>query len=216
MNPARVEVEGEEVGHHYGRRVGLRSTSFRLESPGVVAIRGANGSGKSTLMRILAGLLRPSHGRTRLRIGERELAAKGRFRHVGYAAPDLAFYPEFSVTENLAFAAETRGDSRPSVAVKEAVEQVGLQTRAADRVAALSSGMLQRLRLAFALLHDPALLLLDEPANHLDEEGRVTFETWLGRARGGRLIVMATNDEREWRLADRTIELQGRGLGDPA
>jgi ABC-type multidrug transport system ATPase subunit len=212
----RAELAGNDLQHRYGGRVGLRKVSFAIASPGVVAIRGANGAGKSTLLRVLAGLLRPSHGRTTLRIDEREIPPADRRRWVGYAAPDLAFYLEFTVAENLHFAAETRGDSTPIESVRRALERVGLQSRATDRVAALSSGMLQRLRLAFALLHDPAVLLLDEPGSHLDEEGKSNFEQLVARERGGRLVVIATNEEREWTLADHSIELQGRGLGDPS
>ena len=216
MNPTPIALRVEGVEHRYGRRIGLRSVTFAAEAPGVVAIRGANGAGKSTLLRIVAGLLRPSQGHTVLSVGDRDVATSRRFRHVGFASPELSFYPEFSVRENLRFAAEARGDARPDDGVRTALEEVGLTPRAADPVGALSSGMLQRLRLAFAMLHDPALVLLDEPANHLDDHGRDAFEAWLSRARRGRLIVIATNDEREWRLADRSIALHGRGLGGPA
>jgi len=216
LSVARAELTGSDLQHRYGHRLGLRQVSFAIRSPGVVAIRGANGAGKSTLLRVLAGLLRPTHGRATLRIDEREVPPAARRRWVGYAAPDLAFYLEFTVAENLHFAAETRGDSDPAASVRQALERVGLLSRAADRVSALSSGMLQRLRLAFALLHDPAVLLLDEPGSHLDEEGRSSFEQLVARERGGRLVVIATNEEREWTLADHSIELQGRGLGDPS
>ncbi len=209
-------LEAESLLHRYGRRVGLESVSFRIASPGVVAVRGANGSGKSTLLRILSGLLRPSHGRTALHVDGREVPPPARPRWMGYAAPDLAFYPELSAGENLHFAAETRGLERPADHVRQALERVGLASRAADRVGALSSGMVQRLRLAFALLHLPPIVLLDEPGNHLDEEGKTMLEGLVARERGERLVVIATNEEREWTLAEQWIELQGRGLGDPA
>jgi heme exporter protein A len=93
------------------------------------------------------------------------------------------------------------------------LEEVGLGARLHDRVSVLSSGMKQRLRLAFALLHRPPLLLLDEPGSHLDEEGRDLVERIVAaRAREG-LVVIATNDEREWGLAAQRIELRGCGLG---
>jgi heme exporter protein A len=211
-----VVLEAHDLLHRYGRRVGLRRVSFRVTSPGVVAVRGANGSGKSTLLRILAGLLRPSGGRTALQVGGSAIPPASRARWMGYAAPDLAFYPEFSVAENLAFAAETRGLDRRAERVRESLARVGLDSRAEDRVTALSSGMLQRLRLAFALLHLPPVILLDEPGSHLDAEGRTTVAGLVERERGQRLVVIATNEEREWTLADQWIELQGRGLGDPA
>jgi len=216
VSAVAVALEGKDVQHRYGARVGLRAVSFNLTAPGVVAIRGANGAGKSTLLRILAGLLRPSHGTTDFRVSGEAISPPSRPRWVGYAGPELAFYPEFSAAENLQFAAETRGLADPDASVRTALERVGLQSRASDQVAALSSGMLQRLALAFALLHDPPVLLLDEPGSHLDEEGKAGFEDLVARERGRRLVVIATNEEREWSLAERWIELQGRGLGDPA
>ena len=74
----------------------------------------------------------------------------------------------------------------------------------------------QRVRLAFALLHRPAVLLLDEPGSHLDEDGRAMLAATIARQRAHGVVVLATNDEREWRLADRRIELRGRAVGDPA
>ena len=93
---------------------------------------------------------------------------------------------------------------------------MGLGARARDRVAALSSGMTQRLRLAFALLLRPPLLLLDEPGSHLDEEGRVLVERIVDEEARTGLVVIATNESREWGLAAQRIELRGRGLGHPA
>jgi heme exporter protein A len=211
-----VVLEARNLLHRYGRRVGLEPVSFRARSPGVLAIRGANGSGKSTLLRILAGLLRPSEGETVLGVAGEVTPPSGRSRWVGYAAPDLAFYPELTVEENLRFGAEARGLEGAAEAVREALARVGLDSRAADRVSALSSGMGQRLRLAFALVHRPPVLLMDEPGSYLDEEGRRAWARLVDAERRGRLVVIATNEEREWTLADEAVELRGRGLGGPA
>jgi heme exporter protein A len=190
--------------------------SFELTGPGVIAVTGSNGSGKSTLLRIVAGLLRPSAGQTILTLAGRRIAPPERRHWVGFATPELQFYDELTVAENLAFTAEARGLAGPREAVAGALLRVGLQNRAGDRVDQLSSGMKQRLRLAFALLHRPALLLLDEPGSHLDDEGRAVVARVVDEARRSGLVLLATNDEREWRLGEKRIELHGRGLGDPA
>ena len=209
---ALVEVEGRDLAHRYALRTGLAPVSFAWHGPGVVAVTGANGAGKSTLLRILAGLLRPSHGAARVTVAGATIAPGARRRHVGFASPDLAFYPELTAFENLRFAAGAAGAADPSACARAALERVQLGARAGDRVAGLSSGLVQRLRLAFARLHDPPLLLLDEPGSHLDEDGRARLAGIVADAARTARVVIATNDEREWRLARERLELRGRGV----
>lgn len=213
---AAARIRGEDVSHRYGPRVALRPVSFDVAGPGVVAVTGENGSGKSTLLRILAGLLRPTRGRAGLEVGGQALAPRARRNHVGLATPELSFYEEFTAEENLRFAAESRGLPNVQAAVQDALVKTGLAPRSGDRVSAFSSGMKQRLRLGFAVLHGPEVLMLDEPGSHLDEEGRAVVERLvLGHAATG-LVVLATNDPREIELADSRIPLSGRGLDHPA
>ena len=216
VETAALALEARSLAHRYGQHRGLEPVSFTLAAPGVVAVTGVNGSGKSTLLRIIAGLLRPSAGEVTLTLGGRAIVPAERRHCVGFASPELQFYDEFSVAENLTFAAEARGLAGRREAVAESLARVGLQSRARDRVNELSSGMKQRLRIAFALLHRPALLLLDEPGSHLDDDGRAVVARVVEEQRRAGFVLLATNDEREWRLGERRIELRGRGLGDPA
>jgi ABC-type multidrug transport system ATPase subunit len=121
-----------------------------------------------------------------------------------------------SAGENLLFAADARALPGARAAVATALARVGLEARAGDLVPELSSGMQQRLRLAFALLGGPALLLLDEPGSHLDEEGRATVARVVDEQARAGLVLLATNDEREMKLGAQRIELRRRGLGDSA
>jgi heme exporter protein A len=211
-----LTIDAVGLEHLYAGRRGLAALSFALQAPGVVAITGPNGSGKSTLLRLLAGLLRPTAGRSLVSLAGREVPPPERRTVLGFASPELAFYEELSCLENLAFAAEARGLRDRETPALAALERVGLEARARDRVAALSSGMTQRLRLAFALLMKPPLLLLDEPGSHLDEEGRSLVERIVDEEARSGLVVIATNESREWGLAAQRIELRGRGLGRPA
>lgn len=213
---ATLTLEASGLAHRYGLRRGLDPLSFRLAAPGVVAVTGPNGSGKSTLLRILAGLLRASTGGATLTLGGDVLSPAARRLRVGFASPDLAFYDEMSAAENLGFAAEARGLPDPRGEVASALGRVGLTARARDLIPQLSSGMKQRLRLAFALLGGPKLLLLDEPGSHLDDEGRATLSRLVSEQGRDGLVILATNEEREWRLGTQRIELRRRGLGDPA
>ena len=211
-----VVLQGEGLMHLYGRRIGLQSIDFRVESPGVIAVTGMNGSGQSTLLRTIAGLLRPSSGTLRVSVEGRTLDADSRRSQIGLASPELSFYEEFSAAENLRFAAEVRGLPDPKAAVHDALAEVGLGERAEDMVSGFSSGMKQRLRLAFAVLHRPALLLLDEPGSHLDDAGREVVRSLVERWRSNALVLVATNDPEEMKLATGRIELRGRRLGDTA
>ena len=212
-----VCVKGSALSHRFGRRrTAIEALEFVFDGPGAVAVTGPNGSGKSTLLRIIAGLLRPSEGSTALTVNGREVPPALRRTALGLATPELAFYEEFSASENLAFAGETRGLASPARGAAEALERVGLAARAHDKVATFSSGMKQRLRLAFALLHQPPLLLLDEPGSHLDDAGRAAMRAVVAHQAARGLVLIATNDAQEIQLAERRLELHSRGLGDPS
>ncbi len=209
-----VTIEARGLSHRYGRRLGLEPLDFDVAAPGLVAVTGPNGSGKSTLMRILAGLLRPSGGSVSISAGGVPWPPEARRLGVGFASPDVTLYEEMSVAENLRFAARGRGLATPEPTVVAAMAHVGLEARAHDRVGALSSGWRQRARLAFALLGEPPLLLLDEPGSHLDEDGRRVIESLAGTWSRERLVMIATNDEREWTLGRQRIDVAG-GVGRP-
>jgi len=207
-------VECRNVSHYYAPGRGLAPVSFSCAGPGITAIIGPNGSGKSTLLRILAGLLRPATGATELRVGASRYSGAER-RHVsGWCSPELQFYVELSVRENLAFAAESLG--LEAAAAEAAAREIGLEDRLDDRAQALSSGLRQRLRIAFALLGDPLLLLLDEPGSHLDDGGRQALAEVLRRRGRAARVLFATNDPGEWNLAAERIPLGPHGLGHPA
>lgn len=157
----------ENVRRRFGRLSVLQGVSGAVTPGEALLVTGPNGSGKSTLLRCLAGLLAPDAGRIEYSEDERSFDVEERRRRIGYVAPDLAFYNELTVAENLAFFARLRRvDPAHGFAV---LDRLGLP---GDRITGvLSSGMRQRLRWAWALLHGPRLLLLDEPFQNLDAPG---------------------------------------------
>ena len=209
-----LAIEARALSHLYGRRHGLAAVDFAIAAPGLIAVTGPNGSGKSTLMRILAGLLRPTGGAVTVTRRGAPWPPEARRLGAGFASPDVTLYDEMSVTENLLFAARARGLGAPPQAVEAALAEMRLTPRAGDRIGVLSSGWRQRARLAFALLGDPDMLLLDEPGSHLDDDGRGVVESVATARARERLVVIATNDEREWSLGERRIDLAG-GVGRP-
>jgi heme exporter protein A len=200
------EVELAGCSKRFGERIALRRVTLRVEPAETVAVMGANGSGKSTLLRLCAGLARPSAGEARV-AGVPAIAAPPALRaRIGYAGHRAHVYRSLSARENLALFA--RLQRAPAGAVDAALAEVGLASRADDRVDGYSRGMLQRLALARAVLHDPDLVLLDEPATGLDAEGAAVLEGALAERRGRATVLVATHDEAfAARVADRVVRL---------
>lgn len=209
-SPRGVALSLTNIGKAYGNRRALARVSLEAGPGDVVAVTGPNGSGKSTLLKIIAGLLRPSRGEVSLMLEGRTLDTAARRRAVGYAAPDLALYPELTGRENLMFFAAARGARLTGDAAEGRLAAVGLTGRGGDFVGAYSSGMRQRLRLAFALLGDPRVLLLDEPSATLDEGGvAVVAGIVAAHKEADGLTILATNDPREIGLGGRSLVLGG-------
>jgi heme ABC exporter ATP-binding subunit CcmA len=201
------EVELAACSKRFGERIALRRVTLRVDPAETVAVMGANGSGKSTLLRLCAGLARPTAGEARL-AGVAAAAAPPALRaRIGYAGHRAHVYRGLSARENLVLFARLQRAADGAVAA--ALERVGLAARADDRVDGYSRGMLQRLALARALLHDPDVILLDEPATGLDAEGATLLEAALAERRGRATVLVATHDEGfAARVADRVVRLE--------
>ena len=204
-----VTLQAMALAKTYEGRPVFDGISFEL-SRGLIAVSGANGSGKTTLLKILASLLRPDSGAVRVLADGRELTGDPRRRAVGWAGPDLAFYDDFTAAENLAFFRRAAGEPDDAGAIFGRIEDVGLGHAARLAVGAFSTGMKQRLRIAFATLFDPAVLLLDEPMNGLDPPGREAVARIVEGRRASGAVVLASNDSRDLDGADRIVELPGR------
>jgi heme exporter protein A len=205
---AAIELDGLE--RRYGERVALAGVSVRVEAGQTLAVLGGNGAGKTTLLRVLGGLLRPHGGRARVLDAElpgERWKLPGR---VGYLGHEPLLYRELSGRENLRYQARLHGV--PASRVEPMLEAVGMDRRAADPVRELSRGMVQRLAVARAVLHDPELLLLDEPRASLDPAGAELLEPLIGRA-SGRTRVLVSHDV-EGALAESDVVLRLR-LGSP-
>ncbi len=184
-----VEVDGLE--RRYGDRLALDRVGFSLAPGQTLAVLGANGAGKSTLLRVLAGLLRPHAGAVTVLDASLPRDAWRMRGQVGLIAHEPMLYRELSGRENLRFHA--RLHRVPPARVEEVIAAVGMERRAGDPVRTLSRGMVQRLATARAVLHDPPLLLLDEPRANLDPAAAELLEPLVGR-RSGRTRVLVTHD----------------------
>lgn len=181
----------ESVTVVFGRTLALDSVSLDI-TEGITGVFGPNASGKSTLLRVLAGLVRPTRGRVAIGPRPLELGDEDFRRVVGYAGHEPGLYGRLSVRENLELFARLYG-VRPARA-DELLEQLGIADRAATPVAELSAGLKRRAAVGRALLHEPSLLLLDEPYANLDDDAADlvsrTVQSWWAP---GRIGVMATH-----------------------
>jgi heme exporter protein A len=200
-----VQIEGLTVD--YGVRRVLDGISLRLAAGETLVVAGANGSGKSSLLRVLCGLQRPTRGSVSYLLGGIRYRPEQARHLVGWLAPELQLYRELTAIENLRFFARVRGLQLGDAELQQRLAEVGLEGRGHDLLAAYSSGMTQRLRYAFALLHQPPVLLLDEPTITFDERGVAIFEQIARRQRERGILVIATNDAREERLGDYVLRL---------
>ena len=159
------------------------------------------------MVKIIAGLLSPTAGTVVLTSEGREVPFHDRFLHVGFVAPYLQLYDEFTAYENLDFFRRIRGTSSGVQAITALLEEVGLASRKHDLVRTFSSGMKQRLKFAFAMLHNPPVLILDEPRSNLDEDGiRIVYDI-LRRQRTRGIVIVATNDHEDLGQCDRSLDL---------
>jgi heme exporter protein A len=187
----------------------FQDLSASLSTGQTLVLAGANGSGKSTLVKIIAGLLPPTTGSADITLHERSLDSIERRTHIGYVSPDLTLYGELTGVENLRFFAHLRGMELSRDDLAALLDKVGLLGRGRDLVSNYSSGMRQRLKYAFALLHQPAILLLDEPTANLDIAGAGIVERIVSDQKARGLVVVATNEPREMEWADITLNLNG-------
>ncbi len=207
--PAAIELHGLE--RRYGERVALAGISVTVPDGATLALLGSNGAGKTTLLRVLAGLLRPHSGEVRV-LGAELPGERWRLpARVGYVAHEPLLYRELSGRENLAYQASLHGVGRARV--DSLLTAVGMERRADEPLRELSKGMIQRLAVARAVLHEPELLLLDEPRANLDPAAADLLEPLIGRA-SGRTRVLVSHDT-EGALAESDLVL-GLRQGRPA
>jgi heme exporter protein A len=189
----------------FSRKLIFKDLNFELNSGSSLSITGRNGSGKSTLIKILAGLLEKTSGETEYFLNGNIIKSEDIFKYIGFVSPYLNLYDEFSGYENLKFFAELRGLDEQYI--DEALKRTGLYSRKDDLVKIYSSGMKQRLKIAFAVLHKPSILLLDEPTSNLDKEGVKIVEDIANEFSKNKILVIATNDEFEKNLCKEDINL---------
>src|SRR3954447_15771421 len=184
-------IELESLERRFGDRAALEGVTVTLEEGRTLGVFGSNGAGKTTLLRVLAGLLRPHAGTARVLGAELPKETWKVHGKVGYLGHEPLLYRELTGRENLTYHARLHGVNGGRVA--EALASVGMERRADEPLRDLSRGMVQRLAAARAVLHEPPLLLLDEPRAHLDPGVGEALEPLIARS-SKRTRVLASHD----------------------
>ena len=210
---AAAAVEAVGLTKRFGHVHALRGVDFALGAGESLAVFGPNGAGKTTLLRILAGLLKPDGGTVRFGGEQLVRGNAAHRRRVGLISHHSLLYDGLTAAENLVFYARLYSVAEPRAAAARALAGVGLAARASDQVGTFSRGMVQRLAIARALLHDPDVMLLDEPFSGLDQGAAATLRELLGRLRAERrtMVLVTHNIDEGLELATHVaIQVAGR------
>ncbi len=202
-----MKLSAKKISKDFAEKAVFKNLTFEAESGTCLAVLGPNGSGKTTLMRILSHLILPTSGTIEYFEHERSIPAERIFQHIGFLGPYLELYQDLSAMENLQFFSKIRSMKNFEPKIFKLMERFGLKGREEDAVKTYSSGMKQRLKYVFALLHEPKILFVDEPRSNLDEEGiRLVYDV-LQDYKKDRLLIMATNDIDDLKLADMRVQV---------
>jgi len=194
MTPRGFAVEASALTKHFGRRAAVAGVELTLSSGDCLAVFGPNGAGKTTLLRLVAGLLKPTRGDVRIDGVDVRRDASHRAR-VGLMSHQSMLYAPLTALENVEFAARLYGITGPRSAALAALDAMSVADRADVPVRALSRGLQQRVSLARCLVHQPSVLLLDEPYTGLDEAGAYALTALLRdlQSRGATMILVTHN-----------------------
>ncbi|RPI78240.1 MAG: heme ABC exporter ATP-binding protein CcmA [Chloroflexi bacterium] len=188
-------IEVKKLTKRFGLKTVLRGLDFRVEEGEFVALLGPNGAGKTTFLRILSSLSRPTFGEVLIggyRLPDQAAAVR---RRLGVVSHQPLLYGDITAEENLRFYARMYGLHKPEKRIEDVLEMVGLASRRRDLVRTFSRGMQQRLAIGRAVIHDPDVMLFDEPHTGLDQDASQMLDTVLREvAARNRTVVMTSHD----------------------
>jgi heme exporter protein A len=206
-----IELKCNGLGKHFGNKTIFSNLSFKLISTQSLVVIGRNGTGKSTLLKILATLIKPDSGKYSISIDGVEIERSKFFNHIGMLAPYINMYDELTGYENLMLFSKLRNSNSTKYyenKILDLLNKVNLYTKRNEYFRNYSSGMKQRLKLAFAIQHSPSILLLDEPRTNLDAEGINIVYNIIEEQKKSGIVVIATNDSDDIALCSNKINIE--------
>ena len=192
----------------FGRRLIFKEINYEFKSGLVFGLAGKNGSGKSTLAKILSGIISPTSGKVVHKLNDKVIEPDNLHNHLGFVSPYLVLYDEFSAEENFIHFSRIRGMKVDNERIKNLLNDFGLYDRKNDLLKTYSSGMKQRIKTIFALLHSPELLILDEPTSNLDISGKEKIYETIKKQSENRLIIIASNEESDLNQCNEIIYIE--------
>src|SRR3989339_1073894 len=201
-------VELNKLVKYFGRRLIFDGIDYSFQSGHVYGISGPNGSGKSTLVKIIACLISPTKGSIKHSFDGKTVEEEALHNQIGFVSPYLFLYDEFTAEENLIHFSNIRGISFNKERSDYLLNELKLIDRKNDLVRGYSSGMKQRLKFIFALLHRPALIILDEPTSNLDNSGKEKVYELIKKESENNLVIIASNEDSDTALCGQVIELE--------
>ena len=207
MPAGTMKISLDQISKRFQRHWVFKNISYTFAAPGCYALLGSNGSGKSTLLRIIAGIQAPSKGTISHSLNDATVEASKLFPHISFTAPGQEIVEEFTLREFLEFHFSFK-KPLAGLDVQRIIEITGLQSAADKPIADYSSGMKQRVKLAQAIFSDTPVLLLDEPCTNLDQQGVDQYTSWIDQYTKDRLVIVASNDVREYYFCKDNIALE--------
>lgn len=207
-----IELSCENLEKKFSNKTIFKGLNLTLKEKSSLVITGRNGSGKSTLLKVLANLIKENKGKVLLKIDGKDTERDSFYKHAGLLSPYLNLYDELTAFENLEFFYNLKYPKNTKLQMKERVnyllERVNLFDRRNDLLKDFSSGMKQRLKLGFAVLSNPEILLMDEPRTNLDAAGIDIVYGFAEEQKQGGILIIATNEAEDTKLCEETLNIE--------
>ena len=201
-----MKISLEHIGRRFNREWIFRDINYEFESGSSYAILGANGAGKSTLLQVISGSLSSSEGKISYLQADTTVDQEKVFIHLSMAAPYLELIEEFTLTELIDFHFRFK-KYRKGLNRKGVIELLGLKNSEFKAIKYFSSGMKQRVKLALAFCSDTSILLLDEPASNLDQQGLEWYQSMASTLSSDRLLIICSNQEQEYSFCNHKLNI---------
>lgn len=206
----KINLKCTDITKSYNGKVVFKNVNINLTERTSLVVNGRNGSGKSTLLKVISHLIRLDKGKLELTINDKLISKEKYFSKIGFLSPYINLYDELTGRENLDLFYDLKVEQKNNKAeeIKYLLEKVGLYKRRDDLIRNYSSGMKQRLKLAFAVINKPALLLMDEPRTNLDEEGISVVYKVAEEQKNRGILILATNEKDDNEICDSSLNIE--------